>query len=99
MKSDLIIIKEYCIQSRIEPDFIFQLENEGLIEISEIDNEQYINIAQLNALERYARWHYELSVNVEGIDVMQNMLTKIKELQSEVQHLKEYMKLLDITDI
>ena len=42
MNSELIIIHEYCIQNQVEPDFIVQLENEGLIQVSIVDNERYI---------------------------------------------------------
>lgn len=95
MNSELIIINEYCSQSHIEPEFIFSLEHEGLIEISIVDNERYIHISQLDALERYIRWHYDLSVNIEGIDIIQNLLNRMDEMQSEILHLKEIAKLLD----
>lgn len=95
MNSELIIINEYCTRSDVEPEFIFSLEQEGLIEISIVDNKQYIHISQLDALERYIRWHYDLSVNIEGIDIIQNLLNRIDEMQAEILHLKEIAKLLD----
>ncbi len=95
MKPDLIIISEYCIQSQLEPDFIIQLEEEGLIEISIIDNERYIDLAQLSALERYARMYYDLSINVEGISVIQQLLDRINGMQDEMLRLKEQLRLLD----
>jgi len=94
MNTELIIIREYCIQSRIEPDFIVQLENEGLIEITVIDNESYINISQLKNLEQYARWHYDLSINVEGIDVIRNLLDRMDDMQGEILKLREQLRLI-----
>lgn len=50
MTSELIIIQEYCIQNQVEPDFIVQLENEGLIQVSIVGDERYIHISQLRVI-------------------------------------------------
>lgn len=95
MNSELIIISEYCVQSQIEPDFIIQLEDEGLIEISIVNDERYIHISQLKSLEQYARWYYELSINIAGIDVIHNLLDRIDIMQDEIIKLKEQLRLID----
>lgn len=95
MNSELIIIREYCIQNQVEPDFIIQLENEGLIQINIIEEERYIHISQLKHLDQYVRWYYDLSINVAGIDVIQNLLDKIDSMQDEIVRLKEQLKLID----
>ncbi|MDR2954252.1 MAG: chaperone modulator CbpM [Prevotella sp.] len=95
MNTDLIIIREYCIQNQIEPELIIQLENEGLIRISEVDNERYIHVSELKHLDQYVRWYYDLSINVEGIDVIQNLLDKMDEMQTEIHRLKERLRLID----
>ena len=99
MKPELIVISEYCIQSHLDPDFIIQLEDEGLIEISIIDDERYIDLSQLSSLERYARLHYDLSINVEGISVIQNLLDRVSEMQEEMQILRQKIRLLDEDDL
>ncbi len=95
MKSELVIISEYCVQSQIEPDFIIQLEDEGLIDICVLDNERYIHVSQLRSLEQYTRWYYDLSINVAGIDVIQNLLDRIDEMQVEIVELKQKTRLID----
>lgn len=95
MNSELIIISEYCVQSHIEPDFILQLEDEGLIEIAIINNERYIHISQLRSLEQYARWYYDLSINIAGIDVIRNLMSRIDLLQEEILQLREQSKFFD----
>lgn len=94
MNTELIIISEYCNHSRVEPEFIFSLQEVGLIELVNEDNNYYINTSQLRDLERYTTWYYELSVNAEGIDVIQNLMNRIEELQNEIAHLKERNRLL-----
>jgi len=95
MDSEFLIIREYCIKSRIEPDFIVQLEGEGLIQISIIDDEQYIHVSQLKEIEQYARWYYDLSINVEGIDVIRNLLDRIENMQSEILRMREQIRLIN----
>lgn len=95
MNSELIIISEYCSQSHIEPEFIFSLEHEGLIEIRNENNEYFLHISQIDILERYARWYYDLSVNVEGIDIIQNLLDRMSEMQKEISRLREIAGLLN----
>lgn len=94
MKSELIIISEYCSYNNIEPDFIIELENEGLIELYIEDNERYIHESQLKRLDQYARWHYDLSINVAGIDVIQNLLDRINQMEHDMNRLREQLGLL-----
>ena len=95
MDTELIIITEYCSHNQIEPDFLFSLQEVGLIELLEQEEQFYISTSQLRDVERYTRWHYELSINVEGIDVVQNLMNRIKEMEGEIASLKEKVKLLD----
>lgn len=95
MNQDLIIINEYCSRSSVEPDFIIQLENEGLIEIYVDNGERYIHQSQLRRLEQYVRWYYDLSINIEGIDVIQNLLDRMDEMQNEISRLREVVRLVD----
>ena len=57
MQTDLIIIKEYCRQSHVDPSFIISLEEDGLIDIQVVDGERYLPVDQLGDLERFVRWH------------------------------------------
>lgn len=95
MDTQLIIISDYCSHSQVEPEFIFSLEEVGLLDFFRSDNETYIQASQLGDLERYVRWHYELSINAEGIDVVQNLMKRIEDMQHEISHLKDIVKLLD----
>ena len=89
MKTELIIIQEYCRNSQVEPSFIDLLENEGLIELEIIEGEQYIRESQLPDLERFANWYYDLSINIEGIDVIQNLLKKVQTMEQELYALRK----------
>ncbi|MFR9165476.1 MAG: chaperone modulator CbpM [Dysgonomonas sp.] len=92
MQQELIIISEYCEKTDIEPQFISRLEEEGLIEIHSSDGKQYLDISQLGDIERYAHLYYELSINIEGIDVIRLLLERIQEMKSEIARLRRIME-------
>lgn len=92
MQNDLIIISEYCAKSHVEPSFISLLEDDGLIEIAEIENERYIPAAQLPDLEQYARLYYDLSINIAGLDAIHHLLKRMEELQNEVRILQNELR-------
>lgn len=95
MNEGLIIITDYCQNSVAEPQFIHLLETEGLIEIIVENGSEYILESQISLLDKYSRWHYELSINIEGIGVVQNLLEKIDSMQGEIRNLKRQIHLLD----
>lgn len=88
MEAGLIIIEEYCENSRIESSFITLLANEGLIDIETIDDRAYIYESQLAELDRFANLYYDLSVNVEGIDIIHNLLQRIEDMEKELYVLR-----------
>lgn len=92
METDFIIIDEYCYKSRIEPSFIISLEEGGLIEIQVIQGEKYLPVSQLQDLERYIHLHYDLSINIEGIDAIRHILNRMTDLQGEVSRLRNQLK-------
>ena len=55
METDLIIVREYCQKSHVDPSFIVSLEEDGLIDIRVVDGERYLLESQLQDLERLAR--------------------------------------------
>ena len=95
MEPELIIVREYCMQSRIDPEFIVKLEDEGLIEIILVGDERYIDLSQLKNLEQYSSWYYDLSINVEGIGVVKHLLDRMDEMRDEMSKMRERLRLLD----
>ena len=95
MQTDLIIISEYCRICHIEPSFLFLLEKGGLIEIDTVEGERYLPTSQLYDVERYTRMYYDLSINVEGIDVIHHLLERIKSMQQEINSLKTRLRLYE----
>lgn len=95
MKTDYIILREYTQQTNLEPAFFIQLEESGLIDIQIIDGEKLFPSSQLTDLEKYARMYYDLSINMEGIDAIHNILNRMKELQSELYYLRTRLRIYE----
>ena len=87
MQNDLIIISEYCNHCNIEPSFILMLGEDGLIDIEEIDNRSCFPAAQLRDWN-VCHLYYDLSINVEGIDAIRHLLTRVESLQERVRTLE-----------
>lgn len=92
METALIIIDEYCKNSKIESSFITLLADEGLIDIQVIEEKTYIHESQLAELDRFANLYYDLSVNIEGIDIIHNLLNKMHDMEKELYTLRKVME-------
>lgn len=93
MRTDLIIVREYCDKVHIEPSFVSLLAESGLIDIEEVDNERYFPVTELQDLEKYTRWYYDLSINIEGIEAIRHLLDRMEQLQSEIGRLRSRLRL------
>lgn len=95
MSPYIVRINEYCSLYNIDLDFIIELESVKLVKLSVIDDELWIDESQFRKVEQYIRWYYDLSINMEGIDVIDNLLSKIEKMQEEIKDLREKVKLIE----
>ncbi len=93
IKEELITQEECCMQYNIEISFIQALSEYGLIEMITVEEKSFLHIEQLHELEKFIRLHYDLNINMEGIDVIANLLSKVKNLQEEVGMLKSRLRI------
>lgn len=77
MHQDYVIIKEFCLWSHIEPQFVADLAEMGILQPMQIGGESCLSIPQVKELQVYSRLYYELSVNLEGIDVIRHLLKRL----------------------
>lgn len=96
MKSkNLIQIKQFCIYHEIENTFITELHNYGLIQIITDENDDYLEQEQLPTIEKMIRMHYDLKINLEGIDAIANLLKKIEILQQNLNVVNNKLRLYE----
>lgn len=90
----LIPVPALCIHYEVEMSFFNNLSEMGLIEIKTIKDTQYID-TDIYEIEKIIRMHQELAVNIEGIDVVLNLLQKIDDLQNELNSVKNRLRLYE----
>lgn len=95
MQVDLIIINEYCRKTNLEPVFFDLLEENDLITIYIEEGERYFPSSELNDLEKYIRMYYDLSINMEGIDVIRNLQSRIQVLEDKINLLHQRLKIYE----
>jgi len=96
MKSEnLIALNEFCIHHHIDISFISSLHQNGLIEITTIEETGFIDADQLQQLEKFIRLFFEMDINLEGIETITHLLERIKSMQDEITHLKNRLRLYE----
>lgn len=85
---EYISIAEFCKCHHIQYSFIHSLNEYGLVEIKEIEEDEFIERDQLRNLERLMRLHYDLEINLQGIDAINHLLERVSQLQDEVRILR-----------
>ena len=94
----LISLDEFCATHNVEVTFIRSLQQNGLIEITVIEETGFVEAGQLQQLEKMIRLYYELDVNLEGIEVITHLLQKIIAQQQEIIALKNRLYLYEIEE-
>lgn len=91
----LISTRTLCSHYNIEISFVDALNKMGLIQIEIIEQDQFIPQDQISDLEKIIRLHNELNVNLEGIDIVLNLLENERKLRKELNALKSRLKLYE----
>ncbi|UMB53815.1 chaperone modulator CbpM [Lutibacter sp. A64] len=94
-KQNLIQIETICYHYKVEISFIKDLENIGLITVETYENTKFIHEDKISDLEKMIRLHNELNVNIEGIDIVFNLLQKELKLKEELNALKSRLRLYE----
>jgi len=96
MKTDYFVpLDVFCTSHDIEISFISSLHENGLIEITTIEEAGYLDSEQLQQLERYIRFYYELNINLEGIDAINHLLNRANAMRDEITALRNRLRLYE----
>lgn len=95
---NLVAVNEFCINHNIEVSFVSALEQTGLIEIAFVEETAFIDTDQLRQLEKFIRLHYDLDINIEGIETITHLLRRIDDMQDEITSLRNRLRLYEMND-
>jgi hypothetical protein len=90
-----ISAKQFCELHEIDLSFITSLNELGMITLVIHDEVHYIENEKLNHIEKMLRMHYDLDINLEGIEAISHLLNKVSLMQEEIILLKNRIKFLE----
>ena len=73
----------------IEITFFDSLEESGLLQTQTENEVKYLLYDELEVFERFATWHYDLEVNLPGVEIMHHLLQKMERLKDENRRLTQ----------
>ncbi len=89
MENDKLISLTTVVESyKVDRHFLSSLQEFGLLNVIIVENTPCIDLESLGDVEKMIRMHYELDINLAGIDAICNLLVKIKEMQEELNRLR-----------
>jgi hypothetical protein len=91
----LITIQQFCTYYDVEVSFIDALNEHGLIEIISTEEARYIDQEKIRMLEKMINLHYDLDINIEGIDAISHLLDRVSQLQRELNALKNRLMIYE----
>ena len=94
----LIGVEEFCSIHNIDISFISSLKQTGLIEVTTIKEAGFIDAGQLQQLEKFIRFYYELDINLEGIETITHLLQRISYMQEEIRMLNNRLRLYETNE-
>jgi hypothetical protein len=94
-KEDLVSANIFCTHHNVEVSFIKSLSEHGLIEITTIEQEEFISTDKIKELEKLVRMHYNLEINLEGIEAITFLLQRIETMQVEIGLLKNKLRMYE----
>ncbi|NML38608.1 hypothetical protein HHL17_15475 [Chitinophaga sp. G-6-1-13] len=85
--NDKITVEQCSQYYNIATSFLFDLDDHGLIVLTHEENTAYLDYGQLPLLEKYMRLHYDLLINMEGLEAISHLLKRVQLLHATIRHL------------
>ena len=85
MKNVTISVIQFSKYHQIEPQFVIDLYKNDLVVLHERNQEYFIEENDQKLIERFIEFHYNLGVNLEGLEVIHHLLKQIETLQKQLK--------------
>ncbi|AOW16844.1 hypothetical protein LPB03_04890 [Polaribacter vadi] len=82
--TNLISVQQFCKHYKVPVSFINQLQELELVEIITMEETLCFPKSQIKEVEKIIRLHYELQINLEGVDAIYSLLKRVETLQDEI---------------
>ena len=94
----LIPIEVFCTTCHVEATFLDTLAENGLVQLTVLEQRRYIAPEHLLRAEKMVRMHADLGINVEGIEAIEHLLERLEALQQEMILLRNRLRRFGDTD-
>lgn len=95
VKKNYISLVTVCTYYKVEMDFVMELCENDLLEITYQENEPYIDPSVLDKLEKILRLNRDLAINLDGIGAVFNLLEQMDDLKLQNQALRNRLKIYE----
>ncbi len=89
---DLIPADTFCACHSVELSFIRNLHDSGLIGMTIREGTIFLPASDLAQLERLIRLHYEMDINIEGIEAVSHLLQRLDDMERQVVSLQNRIR-------
>lgn len=86
--NELIPVYHFCVTHDISLSFVNSLQQHGLVELTTVEDQRYFRENQLTEVEKMMRLHFDLDINLEGIEAICHLLDKLEQVQQENMRLQ-----------
>jgi len=93
MTPQLTSVAQIIQNYQINDTSLYYLNESGIIKIIIVEQTEYIHQDDLSDLEKIIRIQQELNINMESMDIVINLIDKIKTLQIENKTLKNLLSM------
>ena len=88
----LISLRNISSNYDVEISFIRSLSELGILNVITLEDDECIEEDCLADVERLMRMHYDLEINLAGIEAIWHLLQRVNEMQNELIRLKNRVK-------
>jgi hypothetical protein len=83
-----ITLQKISSHYNVEMSFIKSLNEYGWVEIAKVGEQECVDREYLGDIEKFIHFHYDLEINLEGIEAIHHLLERVKEMQKELVMLR-----------
>ncbi len=91
----LIAVEVFSTHQGVETTFVHALHERGLIQIIVVQEQHFLEPEQLSRVEQLARLHYDLDINLEGLEAISHLLDRMDAAQQEARALRQRLQLYE----
>ncbi len=91
----LIAVEVFATHQGVETTFVHALHERGLVHITVVQEEYFLEPEQLVRIEQLARLHYDLDINLEGLEAISHLLDRMDAAQQEARVLRERLRVYE----